>query len=342
MATAIYAFNKLQLGIESTKGTILAATRLIDCDFFGGLREVEERYRSSYPRGQRANVGGAGVTVMKGTEYTVETELTAEEILWPLLTGVLGGVSGIVTDTTAYTYTFTPELDTGVQTLDTMTLEAVMADGATNHYYGEAGYGFTTGFGISWAANQEGRLRWNSVARARQTGTPTAALTAYTSREVLATALLSVYLDTTWAGLGGTQLTGIIRSVDIDTSTGLVPKHTLEGRSDRDFAGHSVGNVTASLKVVMELDATGAARGVQDFRDNDIVFIRLKNTGSLAGAASALRTVQVDGAYRFVSPPAFSRDGEQMLVALDLESVYDPTGDETLEWTIINKLSAVT
>lgn len=409
MATAIYPLNKIQLGIESAKGTLVAATRLIQCD--GEAMEEQDFYRSGYPQGVRANAGGAGVITRKGFGIKIATELTAEEILWPLLTGVRGAVAptnhgggsaltgtanvavttssttladsrvtwvvnewigatvtcdgktGVVTSNTSttltvgawvggtpttgsawsivaldYLWTFTPQLTTGIPTIDAATIEAMRSDGSTNHYYAEAGYGITSAFEAEWAFNQTGKLGWDMFARARQSDTPTGALSVYSSREELVTPLLSTYLDTSYASMGNTQLTGITRSAKLAVSTGFAPNYTMDGRADRDFVNHKVGNITAKLSLLMELDAVGAARFTA-FRSNALQYIRLKNTGGLIGGRN--KYVQMDGAFRYTGAPAISRDGEQMLVACELESVYDVTGTKTLEFSALNGLAAV-
>jgi len=330
MAASLVPFNKLQIGKETTKGTLVPATVELPGEFT--LDEQQDFYRSPYPAGVRANVGGAGQITRKGVILDAASDLTAEDILWPLHTGVLGGVtpSGVG----PYTYTFTPVLTTGVPVIDAATLEFMRADGVTNHYAGEVGYALTKSFRIEWAFNEAAKLSWQMFARARQTTTPTAALTPYTGREPLVTPLLSVYLDTTWAGLGGTQLTGVIRSVTFDCVTGFDADYTADGRSDKDFTQHKVGLITGTLQLVMEFDAVGASR-FANYRANDLVYIRLINTGSSS------RSVQVDGAYRFTSPPSFSADGEQVLMTASLESVYDATGAKTLEFEVINNLTAL-
>ncbi len=336
MATAIYELNKVQLGIESAKGTLVAATRLIECE--GVATEEQDFYRSAYPQGYRANVGGAGVLTRKGFGLKVTTDLTAEEILWPLHTGVRGALSP-TGGGNAKTWVAAPELTTGIPTIDAATIEALHSDGSTNHYYAEAGYGLTSDFDIEWAFNQQAKLSWGMFARARQSDTPTGALTSYSSREVLVTPLLAVYLDTSWAGLGGTQLTGIVRNIKFACSTGFAPNYTADARADLDFGKHKVGTLGAKLTLLLELDATGAAQFTK-YRSNSLQYIRLINTGT-AISGGGNKTVQIDGAYRFTGAPAIQRDGSQLLVAAELESVLDATSSKTLEFTAINTLAAI-
>ena len=340
MATAIRSLNKCQVGIETTKGTLVPATRLLSGDFAAGWGEEQDFYRPNYPAGYLANVGGVGVITRKGVVLNGAMDLSAEQVLWPLLTGIKGGVTGVMEDTSAYRWTFTPELTTGIRTLNALTAEMVMADGSTNHVAREAGYGICRSFKFDWPMNQAAKLSAQWFLRASQASTPTGSLVVYSSLEPLVSPLLKVYLDTTWAGLGGTQLTAIVRAASVDVVTGNEPDYTLDGRSDLDFVQAKVGPVTANLSLTLELDAVGAAR-VANYRANDVVFIRLDQTGTLAGAATSYRTIRVDGAYRLAGNPAFSEDGEQILVALSLESVLDATSSKTLEFVAVNKLAAV-
>lgn len=338
MATAVKAFRKLQIGMESTKGTLVAATRVLPGNHH--LSEGIQFYRSPHPRGVRATVGGAGVITRKGCEIDFDTELTAEEILWFLLTGIKGAVTG-VNASSDYTWTFTPQLTTGVPTLDAATVEFILADGATNHYYGEAGYAMTSSFKIEWSADNATdpvKLSAKMFARARQTDTPTGSLAVYTGREPLVPALSKHYLDTSWSGLGGTQLTGIIRSGSLEVMTGLSPDYTADGRSDKDFVKHSVGLLGGKLALTMEFDSVGASR-FGNYRANDVVYIRNQFLGSTVAVNP--RKVQIDGAYRFVDTPSFSENGEQVLMSANLEAVYDETGTKILEFVVLNGLSAV-
>src|SRR3990172_1865926 len=154
MAASIVPFNRLQIGMEviSTKGTGVPATRQIIGDHT--MAEEQDFYRSPYPAGVRSNVGGAGTITRKGVSIDINTELTAEEILWALETGVLGGVTPSTVDVSARLWAFTPDITTGVTTINTASVEMQRSDGVTAHYYGEAYYAMTQSFKIDWAFNQ--------------------------------------------------------------------------------------------------------------------------------------------------------------------------------------------
>lgn len=337
MATATRHFDIAQLGIETVKGTIVPATRQIPCSW--SVVEEQGFYRSDYPRSVRATRGGAGVIVSRGMTASFETELSPQDILWPLLTGIKGAISPVGAGGDK-TWTFSPELNTAAITIDTASLECVRGDGTTNHYAREFGYGLTSRFGIAWAFNDIAKLTWDMFGRSSQTSIPTGSLTPYTNRQSLVSNLLKVYRDVNWAGLGGTQLTALVRSATLDVNTGLQPDYTLDGRSDLDMTGFKVaGPVAATLNLVLEFNSDGAARSFTDFRANTIEYIRLKNTGATIGGG--VYTVQIDGAYRFTAPPAISTDGDVNLVTCSLEAVYDDTGTKILEFVAVNDLAAV-
>jgi hypothetical protein len=337
MTTATRHFDLIQLGEEATKGTAVPATVQIPATI--SIDEQESHYRSDHPRSVRATRGGVGVVTRKGMTVGIETELSPQDILWPLHTGVLGNVTpaGAGADKT---WTFTPELTTSALTVDSATVELVIGDGTTNHYAREFAHGLTRSMSIRWSEEDVATLSWEMFGQASAVTTPTAALTPYSARQQLVSQMLSVYRDGTWAGLGGTQVLGVVRSADFALTTGLEPKLTLEGRANRDMSGFKVtGPLAATLDLVLEFDSVGEARSYAAFRSNSNEFIRLATVGDVLGGSNY--QVRIDGSYRFASPPALQADGDLNLVGISLEAVYDETGTAQLEFVVVNDLSAL-
>lgn len=337
MATALRSFDLMQIGKETTKGTRVAATKKLVGQ--GYLTEEIDRYYSNYPRGVRGTVGGDGVAIRKGTRWTWETELNAEEILWPLHMGLKGGITA--SGTTAKTWTFSPEL-TGAPTLTSATIECIQSDGSTNHIVTEAGYALVDTLKLDWAMNQVGKMSWSGFARARQSDTPTGSLTPYSSREELVTPLLAVYADTSWAGLGGTALAGVVRSASAEFAFGNAPDYTFDQRSDLDFSQHKYGPVGLKLNLTMELNATGASE-FANWRAGTRRFVRLSQVGSVAeaGTPDILKEVRVDASCRISAAPQFSDDGDFRLVSLQMDAVYDATASKIFEVTAVNLLASL-
>lgn len=338
MPTSIVPLSKAQFGIEGTKGTAVAATRLLDANCEAA--EEQDFYRSDYPRGVRAMTGDVGVIVRKGMTFNFDSDLSAEQVLLPLLTGIASvtPTAGTTPDT-SQKWVFAPSLSSGDPSLKTATLEYVQGDGTTNHYFGKSAYAFTQSFKVDYAFNQVGKLSWVMAGRARQTGAPTASLTTYTGLEGLASNLTAVYLDSAWEDLGTTQLECVVRSASLEVTTGLEPDYTMNGRADLDYCAPKLSQFQTKLSLVMEMDASGAAR-IADYRANNALFIRLSSTGSTITGGSEVKTVQFDGAYRFTGEPKRSADGAQVIVTCDLEGYYDMTAGKTFEATVINALSS--
>ena len=335
MATAIRPLITLQQGIESAKGTLVAATNKRPGDW--NFIEEQDFYRPDYPADARGNVGEAGVITRKGTIIEGETDLTPEDFLWLMHCGIQGGLSP-TTSTDEELWEAEPDLDSGNETIETATFEWQESDGSTPHYAGEAGYAMLESFEINWAFNQPAKVRERWFARARQSTTLTTSLSPLAGRVPLIAPKLKIYLDNSWAGLGSTQLTAVNRSGSLKVSTGYAPNYTNDGRADVDFVNHKTGLHAATLSLVLENNATGAAR-IAEFRSNSIVFVRLLFEGAPIGGGNP-RMVQIDGAYRFVSPTNRSNDGQQRLIAVELESVVDPTSGKTMAYAALNELGA--
>ena len=336
MAEALTPFRKLQVGIETTSGTLVAATRQLIGEW--NFTEPREYYRSSYPAGVNANVGGAGVATQNASRLEVSTELTFEELIWVLSLGVKGGITP-TTSTDTETWVFTPEI-TGIPTIKGATFEVMEFDGVTNHIAREFGYGLVESFGIEWAAGAEAKLNYTVFGRASQTTTPTAALSPMPDREIALSNRLRVYMNDVYADLGDTQLTGIVRSASFNYTGPFAPDYTLDGRTDMDMTKHISGmGYKATLNMVMELDAT-AATIVTDWRDNSLRYFRLSTIGSVIQTTET-KDIIIDGAYRFTSDPVYSDADGVRLVAFDLESVYDTTGTKTLEFTVVNEMATL-
>lgn len=336
MALAIPSLNKVQIGREAAKGTLVPATRLL----FGkaDIKEIRDYYRAQYNRGVRANTGGAGSLAMQAVEINVEQDLAPGQVLWPFLTGFRGNISptGAGADKT---WAFTPELTTALPTIDTATVEFVDSDGTTNHYYGEAGYCLTKSIALEYLFNAPVKLRYSMFGRARQTGTPTAALTLYaTAQTPFMSNQATIFVDTTWAGLGGTQIQSLVRGLRIEIETGYVPDFTMDARADSDHTNFIPGPVTAKLTLLVEMDATAALR-MAEYRANSIVFIRAKVIGAALGGSNY--SVQIDGCYRFIETPERSEDDRRVLRSFPLESVYDETSGFTILPTVVDAITAV-
>ncbi len=319
MASAIRALRRLQIGKEAVRGTGLAATVKIPGDIT--YTEEIDKYFANYPRGVRAPVTKGGVAVRNGAMVRIEQDLSFEDALLIFYAGLNGAPTkaGIG----PFEYTFDPGLAV-IEAVDSLTVEYAEGDGAADHVAGEFNFGFVPRFSFNWAFNEIATCSWEIVGRKPTDGAVTGALSEHVGREEIPSNLFTVDMDDTWAGLGGTQLTSVVRSGTLEIETGLTPKATIDGRTTLDMIGINSGEMTGRLSLVVELDAVWETERAH-WRANDLRFIRLS-------AISGTKLFRVDLACKYTSPPAFTDSGDgHTLMTMEAELEYDPTGTMALE-----------
>lgn len=339
MPTAFNQFRVVQAGIEGTKGTAVPATKKLRGDLVPTERHT--RYYSQFPQGFRANPGGTGVEVGAGWSAVFNSELTFEEILWFLQTGLRGSVAGAAGAGDEVEWTFSPQL-TSEPTLQSMTLDYTESDGSTNHVAREVPYVMTKGYRVDWAINQEARFSADLFGRVSASAAPTAALSYYAEREIAKANMLSVYMDSAWDDLGDTLLSGNVRSASLAVMFGNEEDMNLEGRSALDMTGHRYGLVAATLSLGLQLNAAGAA-ALGNWRAGDARFVRLEQLGSeIALPGGVFKTIRHDLAVRFTGDePQRQVDGQYRNVTIAMETFLDPTSSKTLEVYVQNTLATL-
>ena len=327
MATAIYPLRKAQLGFETTPGTAVAAT----AQYVGDAAytpEIEREFEV-FPRGVRAPVTGGGIAKSKGSLFSFSGNLTFEEVLYPLAAGLKApAISGAG----PYVHLFDQSLTTIVAP-KAITAEYVIEDGTTKHFEREAAYCTARNFEVGLAFNELASLSFELFGRAEQTSTMTAALAPVTGRTTVPSNLFVVYIDDTWAGLGGTAKSTLVRAATMKITTGLDPDYTLDGRTDLDMTGLRYGLLDGSLSLTMEHNAD-AATEIGKWRTGALRFVRLK-------ATSGVKIIQFDMALKYLSPPSFSEDAGVEIVTMELGLEYDATGAKAFVATITNSLAAL-
>ena len=343
MAVALYPFQKLQVGRETVFGTGVAATRVIACD--GVVREMANRYMSTYPRGIRGARGGTGTDIQNWCDFDLTMELGPQTILWPLLTGLEGNITAVAGgggDIDAKTWTADLAV-TALPALDSMTMEFVQSDGSTNHIQTESRGAYTSGIAIDIAAESVATVKWTGFGRKRQSDTPTGALGEYTNHaaNIMVGPSSGLYVDSTWAGLGTTLMSGIVRSVNVNVDTGVKPDWVLDFRADRDYGAARTGVPAITLTAVLELNATAAAEYAA-WRAKTTRFYQIKTISSNnIGVSTVPYTIKINGNFRLTESPSFSQEDDYVLMTLNAEAHYDTVSGNTFQVAVINDLAAV-
>ncbi len=331
MATALYPLRLLQLGFEGTPGSIVAATqKLVGAGFL--MPEIE-REQEDFPRGVRAVIDSS-IDLRKGVVLTHEGNLTFEEILYPLLTGLDDDAAPV--GSAPSVWTMAPSLAANA-TPKSVSAEFVVTDGGTKHYEREAAFLLTRSFEIGMAANAPATLAFEMFGRVEASSTVTGSLTPITGREVVPSNLFKIYIDDTWAGLGGTQKSGLVREGTLSVVTGLEPDYSLDGRADLDHTGFRSGELTGTFSFTMQHN-TDAATEVGKWRDGSLRFVQL--IADNGGAGATQKIISLRFAARYTAMPEFTQEDGIELLSAEMELRYDPTGAKAIEAIISNQLAA--
>lgn len=327
MGTGLVPLRLLQLGGESTAGTLVAATKKVIGR--AGVKPIIEWDREDFPRGVRMPVDEI-TAVMRGSEITVECDLSYQQLQYPLHSGLQTVAAAGVAP-----YSWTHEIATA-PTLKSYTAEYVVDDASTKHYQREMGYMLTRQFQISIVRNQMAKLSWSMFGRAEQTSTVTASLAALTLERVPSN-LFKIWIDTSWAALGSTQKTGMLREATLTVTTGLEPEHTLDGRTDFDMVQPMYQQASATLATKF-LHNADAATEIGNWRTGTRRFVRLKADNGAASTAN--RAITVDVSVRLLAWEFGDEDGQEIVNAT-WEMVYDTTASKSLSIVNINGVNTL-
>lgn len=328
MANALTPLRLAQIGKESVKGTGVAATQKLIGDFT--FEEDIRRYRPLWPRGVRAESTEGGIKIGHGSIFRGTWDADYEQIMYPL---GLGLDTAAITGSGPYVHTYDPDLTAGA-TFDTGTLEFAVDDGTTKHIAMEANYVFCSEWSLALAAEQIAQMSATFMGRAAADTTVTAALTEMTGRSEIPSELFGVYIDDTWAGLGGTQITGTVRSANLTVNNGLLPGHTLDARAALDFTVVRSATLTGTFQLAMDLDAQAGGL-FDDWQAGSVRFVRLI-------ATDGTKILQLDAAIELTSAPAISSVDGQEVLTIDGVLVYDPTGAKAIVVTLTNQTATFT
>lgn len=251
-------FNSLQYGLENpaARGTGVAATKI----WTGQGVPIGSDVQIAFPKeefGVRADERRASV-VQKEFNFTTICEHGIFQLL-PIIFSC--GLKGAITaaETTGgqsdYLWTFSPS-STAANAPDSATWELC---NDTQAY--EVPYCMVKEIRLSGSVNQDNtpspvKIEADWFGQKLDTCTKTAGLSLPTPTGMNAH-LAKLYLDTAWAGVGGTALTNLLRSWELTILTGNHPLHT--GGANNYMASHAEGIITAMLSFTLEQGATANA-----------------------------------------------------------------------------------
>ena len=328
--------QRVQIGPEATTalGTPVAASKLLECfDWTMAINGDVNFYTPTghkYASSQEENTEWVDITLGGNLDYN--------GVIYPLAS-VMGNVSPVahLASTTAKDWIFTPPT-TGSIVPRTYTIQ--QGDSVRAH---QVAYAIFTDFGYK-GDRKSFTISGKGIGQPISDGaTLTSSPTAVPLAPVPAKQF-NVYLDSTSAGLGTTQLT---RALSVDYSmTGTYGPLFVLNRSSLGFTAHVDMAPKASIKLKLEADANGMAL-LGYLQSGVTYYLRVQAQGTTAiasdGPGSIFNTFTHDMAVKVNKPTAFADDQGVFAIEWELDIVEDPTWNtgQAQTFTVTNLIAAL-
>lgn len=267
--------QKVQLGKETTPGTPVTGSKLIEAFTWQiGPKPDVKTFRAT---GRRHSA--VAEENLEWAEGKISGEPDYAAVVYPLAM-IYGAVTPAAhaPSITAFDWIWTPPL-TGATTVQTFTLENGDTVEAEKYAYLMA-----SGFNYKFA-RKEMSLGADIFAQAVTTGiTPTASPTAVALSPIVGKHV-NVYLDTTSAGIGGTQLSNVLE-VSFNAS-GYYGQFWPLNRTNTSFTSHLDLPPKQEVKLCIEADATGIGY-LTHLQAGDKLYMRVDAQGPLIDVANSI------------------------------------------------------
>ena len=318
-------FTSVLYGKELTRGTAVAATKR----WPGQAPKVMSDTKKTFVTEMLDVRAAERRSVVFQRLY--RNNLTAAQATFEQVPAVFGcGLKGVTpTETTPsqgdYLWTFAPSM-TAANSPDSLTIE--LGDDAQ---FWESEYCMFDKISLSGSIDQEGgeasvSLDAGFFGRQLTTTTKTPAI-ALPTGEFMNAKRARLYIDTSWAGVGGTELANLLRSFQIEILTGVHPDST--GSANQYFNAHKEGVIGVMGTFTIE-GGSNAAAILTASRSAGLVVARLEITGNQIGTGTS-RSLKIDfsGDYDEVDPISGEDRGDN-LATFSVHGLYDTTGAKML------------
>lgn len=309
------ALTKYQVGKQSSFGTAVAATR----KFYGTVVVPKDR-TTSFPDDQSGSRGKA----RRGVVYQVHVDgikmvaASFQDVL-PLLKASFKDATGseVTASQGDYLYNFSPSL-TAANSPKALTLE-----------YGDDVQAYEIEDVLGTELRFVGKIGQNAgatvemTAFGKQISTSTFTSLSESSLEDMVANMAKIYVDSSWAGLGGTQKTDILREWDVRILTGLHPKFHGNSKMHTTYAE---GHVEVMASFVFEGNANADTEW-DNWRAGTARAIRLELPGSVIGSGTPHKlAIDMHGQWEEIVPLAQTQNGNNLHAAI-LHGYMDSSGN---------------
>jgi hypothetical protein len=319
MPTYNEALTLYQSGREATKGTLVTATSKLAVEKLS-IKPIDTPYRPKLAKGLvTANRGNLLAATQRGIEWDIpDTSLIFDQLQIFLAMALKGGVAPGSGPPYTWTYTRDPTIN---PTLDSRTFFVRLTDGGTPSDW-KFGYAMLQELSVKGAPNEA--LKMSAKGFGRRLQTATWAAQAFPTIVQAPMPLTTVYIDTTWGGLGGSVIAGQVIGFTWNFMSGARPLWLADGQADLDFSIDvtNAENVKATLSLVILATASGQwATEKTAAEAGTLRAVEVRST------VSANATLKLQGLYKHTPASVFPDEDQegQRVVTLELESDTDDT-----------------
>lgn len=327
-------FSGAQIGVESTAGTAVSASKLLRyMSLEPGISINFNRFR---PMGQR--VASAITPGQDFSEWGVTGAGTYSELIYPL-SSIMGTTTASATDTSAFAWVWSPAARTELAA-KTYTVESGSSTRAQ-----KATYALFTGLEVTFNRTDGVSLGGAMIAQQLQDNISlTASPTAIEDKPILPTHL-DVYVDPTSGTLGTTKLTRDFNAVFRCTDM-FGPVWPINSAL-ASFGAHVEIEPTIQMEITVAADSQGMGF-LANARLGETRYLRMAAIApgasyGFAGAATVAYTVMIDMAGKISNINAFDDQDGIKVLTYTFDAVLDTawaTGRYCLV-TVYNKVSAL-
>jgi hypothetical protein len=314
----------VQLGVETTPGTAVAATKhLLDTTLEMGVQLDMQRYR---PIGQK--YASSLVVGKEWSQASVSGALAYNDLVY-LLNSLF--TTGVITQqgaTTAYSHVFSPAARV-IDNPKTYTLEFGGAVRASKF-----SYGLMTDFGIT-VNRSEASISGTFIGQAINDGiTLTPAVPDLEEKPVIPNNI-DVFMDPTFGALGTTKLTRLL-AFGLSIGSRYSPVWVVNS-AQQAFVSHVEVEPTAQFTFMVEADTQGMTP-LTALRNGTSQFVRLKATSADLAGVGFPYSVQFDLAGKVSAISNFQDQDGVYALEYTWDVVYDPSWTNAILATVINKM----
>ena len=317
-------FQKIQIGVEVTKGTPVAATRILTAtQFTMGPKFDVKMFRASGYRFPTVEALGK-----EWVEAQLEGPLTySGEIVYWLSSAIKTVTPSTASGATTWTFDMSSN---AVNTTKAYTVEMGSAERAHKFSYGQL-----TGIGMSFSRDEckltgsmIGKAFTDAITMTTLTGTAEMALIPVMPTEV------SIKLADTAAGLAGA--TALTRGFAVDFSLDKLTDVIYPLNASTTWTAEAATVPDSSVSLLVEADSEGMAL-LSNVRTGATKFLRIGATGKQIGAGPATYALTIDMAVQFTGMDDFQDEQGVFAAKWNGALVHDKTFDKALTITVVNE-----